>query len=105
MTVRVLPPQTAIEAVTQILDDVDRENIVATNAALAKYIVQSLCAHEWHVDDSGMEFKSNPPRLARLCLICEKTDTISVTDHRRATTDCQDAEFDCDTRCRWPECL
>lgn len=82
-TYPVTPPVTAIGAVTQILNEVEEGRIIPTSThALATHIVQTLCAHEWVVDYSGMLFMSNPPKRARHCLICEKVDHVIAHDER-----------------------
>jgi hypothetical protein len=85
-TMRTYPvsqPLSAIDAVTQILNEVETGNIVPTSThALATHIVQTLCAHEWVTDYSGMVFKSNPEKRARHCLICGKNDTVIAHDER-----------------------
>jgi hypothetical protein len=73
---------TQVAQVLVCLEERDSKRIEGPNLAFAKYIVQALCEHDWEVDYSGEVFKSNPPRRARYCRTCRKTDTVSVNDTR-----------------------
>lgn len=96
-----MTPEAAIDAVTLVLDERDDGRIQATsNRALAKYIIQTICEHDWYVATDTFQM-SNPLKHPRICIVCGKTDSVRAETSRTKPQECHCSEG---SSCSSPNC-